>query len=203
MYLSVALQGHLTSAWPWLERHPDRVQAGHELAVVAEHLQGAGPHARHDLHVDRDVGRVGHLDADVADVRSERSHRERHDVHRAALHRTLEEALQDVAHLARVAPVVRRTGVVLVLRADERAVLDARDVARVRRRVVTVRSLGRREPGEGAGVDEELTQFVVLLVRSVAPVDTIGGCEPRNLFHPRDEFLVSGRVRHVGFLRSN
>ena len=39
---------------------------------------------------------------------------------------------QQRAHLARVAPVVGRAGVVLGLRADERAVLDARDVARVR-----------------------------------------------------------------------
>jgi hypothetical protein len=45
---------------------PDRVQAGHELAVLAEHLERAGAHAGHDPHADGHVGRVGDLDADVA-----------------------------------------------------------------------------------------------------------------------------------------
>ena len=73
------------------ERHADRVHAGDELAVVAEHLERAGAHAGHDPHRDRDVGGVGELDADVGDRRAERAHRERDHVHRAALHRALEE----------------------------------------------------------------------------------------------------------------
>jgi len=100
----------------------------------------------------------------VADVRSQGTHGEGHDVHRAALHRSFEEFVEDLAHLVGVAPVVRRSGVVLVLGTDERAVLDACDVTRVRRRVVTIGSLGRRKSGEGAVLDEQLTQFVVLLV---------------------------------------
>ena len=80
-----------------------------------------------------DVGRVGELDADLGDRRAERAHRERHDVHRAAAHRAARTApCSVVAHLGRVAPVVGRAGVLLALGADERAVLDARDVARVR-----------------------------------------------------------------------
>ena len=39
MYLLSALQGHGTSSAPSLERRADRVQAGHELAVVAEHVE--------------------------------------------------------------------------------------------------------------------------------------------------------------------
>ena len=45
-------------------------------------------HAGHDPHDDRDVGGVGELDADLGDRRAERAHRERHDVHRAAAHRS-------------------------------------------------------------------------------------------------------------------
>ena len=55
---------------PRLERRADRVHAGHELAVVAEHVERACAHAGHDPHRDDDVGRVGELDADVATCRS-------------------------------------------------------------------------------------------------------------------------------------
>ena len=76
-----------------------------------------------------------------------------------------------LAHLGGVAPVVGRAGVVLVLGADEGAVLDAGHVARVGAREVGVRALGVGEPLEGAGVDELLAELVVLLGRAVAPVD--------------------------------
>ena len=62
-------------------------------------------------------------------------------------------------------------GVVLVLGADERAVLDARDVARVGEREVASSGAWRRRALEGARVDELLAEAVVLLRRAVAPVD--------------------------------
>ena len=55
----------------------------------------------------------------------------RHHVHRAALHRAAEELAELLAHLGRVAPVVGRARVRLLLGADERAVLDAGHVVRV------------------------------------------------------------------------
>ena len=64
------------------------------------------------------------------------------------------------------------------------------------RGVVAVGSLGVGELGEGSVVDEQLTQLVVLFGRSVTPVDTIGGCEPRHLLDPFDQLLVLGWVRH-------
>ena len=56
-------------------------------------------------------------------------------------------------------------------RADERAVLDARDVARVAARQVGVRPLGLRELLERPRLHELGAQRVVLLRRAVAPVD--------------------------------
>ena len=87
MYL-VSLQGQGTSSCPSVERHADRVDAGDELAVLAEDLERVGAHPGHDPHRGRDVGRVGELDADVRDRRAERAHREGHDVHRPAAHRS-------------------------------------------------------------------------------------------------------------------
>ena len=52
------------------QRHPDRVHAGDELAVGAEHVERALAHPGHDPHVRGDVGRVGQLHADLGDRRS-------------------------------------------------------------------------------------------------------------------------------------
>ena len=71
--------------------------------------------------------------------RADRPHAERQHVHRPAAHRAVEQLLQLPAHLEGVDPVVRRPGVVLGERADEGAVLDPRDVARIRSRVVAAR----------------------------------------------------------------
>ena len=97
--------------------------------------------------LDRDVRGVGELDADVRDRRTERTHRERHDVERAAAHRAGVEAQHLGAHLGRVAPVVGRAGVVLALAADEGAVLDAGDVAGIAAGVEAVRPLGSGRAG--------------------------------------------------------
>ena len=50
MYLFSALQGHGDVLLARLERRADRVQARHELAVVAQHVEGAAAHAGHDAH---------------------------------------------------------------------------------------------------------------------------------------------------------
>ncbi len=130
-----------------LERMSHRMQAGHELAVIAEHLEGVGSHARHDPHGHHDVGGVGDLDTDVRDGRAQWAHREGHHVHGAAPHRAFEQLVERGPHLVGVAPVVGGAGVVLVLGADEGAVLDARHVAGVRAGPEAVGPLGLRRAG--------------------------------------------------------
>ena len=146
------------------------MQAGHPVAV-AEHVERRLAHAGHDPHRGRHVGGVGELHADVGDRRTERAHRERHDVHRAALHGSRVEA--------RASRRASRPGSRQLLfgpacvggrRADERAVLDAGDVGRIGVGPVAVRALGLVELGERAGVDELSAQAVVLLGGTVAPV---------------------------------
>ena len=194
LVLGVARPGHVLLAR--LERGADRVQAGHELAV-AEHLQGTRAHAGHDAHGDRHVGRVGQLHADVGDVRAQGAHGERHHVHGAPLHAALEEAVQVLAHFRRVTPVVGRTGVDLLGRADEGAVLDPGHVAGVRVGPVAVGTLGVRQPGERAGVDELLAEPVVLVGRAVAPLDAVRCGQGRHFVDPGEEFRVLC-WRHVG-----
>ena len=65
---------------PGAKRHADRMQAGNEGAVRAEHIQHRTAHAGHDAHVHRHIGRIADLHADVGDVRAERAHAEGHHV---------------------------------------------------------------------------------------------------------------------------
>ena len=131
MYLFSALHGHGTSCAAVEQRRADRVQAGHEVAVVAEHVERGLAHPGHDPHRRGHVGRVGQLHADVGDRRAERAHRERHHVHRAAAHRALEQVGQRLrasrsgSRQLLVGPASSSRS-----RADERAVLDPRDVGR-------------------------------------------------------------------------
>ncbi|KAG0776524.1 hypothetical protein G6F22_012509 [Rhizopus arrhizus] len=95
------------------------MHARHEVAVGAQHVIDLLAHARHDAHVHGHVGAVGQFHADVGDVRTQGAHRERHDVQRAAAHGAVEQAVERVAHLGRVGPVVGRAGVFGPVRTDE------------------------------------------------------------------------------------
>ena len=151
MYL-VSLQGHGTSAWPGLERGADGVHGRHERPVGAHRLEDRGADAGHDAHRDDDVLGVGELDAEHRVLGLDRAHAERDDVHRPAAHAPAVQLGHDRLHLGRVHPVVGGTGVGLVDRADEGAVLDPGDVAGVGG---AVEGVGLRvEPAEGAGVDQ-------------------------------------------------
>ena len=165
MYLWSLLHGHATSRCADGERRADRMHARHERAVGAEHVEHRAPHARHDPHVDDDVRAVGDLDADVRDGAAERPHRERHHVHRAAAHAAVEESVQR----ARASPPARPSCWSgprrRALAADERAVLDARDVGRVGAREVAVGTLRVVQPSHRAGRDHLGAQPVVFGLR--------------------------------------
>ena len=122
----------------------------------------------------------------------ERPHRERDDVHRAPAHRAPEQLGERLAHLLRVAPVVRGPGVALAGRADERPALDAGDVARVGAGEVRVRPLGVGEPLEGPGLHELPAEAVVLLSRAVAPVNVVRLRQLSSLLDPCEQLLVGG-----------
>ena len=116
------------------QRGADRMNAGHERRIGAEHGENRAAHPRHEPHVGDNIRTVRDLDPDVRNGAADRSHRERDDVHRAAAHRAVEEAAQRLAHVGRRDPVVGRPGILFALAADERAVLDPRHVRRIRPR---------------------------------------------------------------------
>ena len=130
--------------------------------------------------------------------RADRPHAERQHVHRPPAHRAAEQLLQLLAHLEGILPVVGRTGVVLRKRADERPVLDARDVARVRARVVTARPQLLVQLDEGAALHHLRAELVIFLLRAIHPMDRRGLGQLGHLLHPSEKMLVGterlGRV---------
>ncbi|ABA49082.1 hypothetical protein BURPS1710b_1575 [Burkholderia pseudomallei 1710b] len=172
------------------ERAPDAVHARHVLAALAERVEHRAPHARHDPHVDDDVGAIRELDADVRDRRAERAHRERHDVQRAAAHRAAKQAVERRAHFGGRDPVIGRARVVAMLAADERAVFDTRDVGRIGQREKRVRPLRRIEAHHRALFDHRVAEAVVLLLRTVAPDNAIRLGQLRDTRDPVDQAAV-------------
>jgi len=150
------------------------VHAGHEVAPGPEHVEDGLTHPGHDAHVHGDVRRVGELHTDVRDGRPERTHRERHDVHRPPPHRARVQLEQLGLHLGRRPPVVGGASVGLAHRADEGAILDPGDIARIRHGQKAVGALRVVEAGERAAVDQQRREAIPLLVRAVAPLDLVG-----------------------------
>ena len=140
------------------ERRAHGVHAGHKVAIGAQHVENRLAHARHDLHVNGDIGAVRKLDADMRNRRAQRAHAEGHNVHGAAAHGAVEQRLQGAAHLGRGHPVVGRTGVFFFVRTDVGAVFHARHVARVALRQKAVRAFRRVELFEGAAIDQLLAE---------------------------------------------
>ena len=209
MYLLSALQGHGTSSWPSASGAPTECTQGTNSPVLAEHVERALAHAGHDPHRDGHVGGVGELHADVGLVRAQRAHRERDHVHRAAAHASRGRGRRACSRISSgsrqllVGPASSS-----LCGADEGAVLDARDVGRVRPRQVGVRPLGVGQALEGARVDQLLRQAVVLLGRAVAPVDRVGLGERGDLLDPAHQLrfevgtaVVSGCSRSSALLR--
>ena len=85
-----------------------------EIAVFTDQIESSLTHARHNAHIYDDVGRIGEFHTELRDARAQWSHRERHNVHRAATHRASEQALKVLAHLNWVGPVVRRAGIFFI-----------------------------------------------------------------------------------------
>ena len=177
------------------QRRAHGVRTGDPGAALIDEVHGLGPHARHNAHIDDDVGRVGDLNTQLGDRTAERTHGEGNHVHRATGISAVELLIEDLLHLDRVAPVVGRARVLLLLRADEGAGLDAGDIARQRTSEEGVGSLLGVEAGEHARLDHLGGQTVPLLVGTVAEVDALRLAELGEADGERDDVLrsVGGR----------
>ena len=154
-------------------------------------------HAGHDPHRDHDVGAVGDLDAERADLRAERAHAEGHDVHRAAAHAAVEQA--------RSGRRASRSGSSQLLvgpassgsfGADEGAALDAGDVLGIGGGVEGVGALlgiepfqrARRRPSRRSARSHSSSE-------PSHQMHAVGLGERGDLARPRRSVGVAGRAR--------
>jgi hypothetical protein len=160
------------------------VQAFDESAILLDAVQRRRAHARHDPHVEHDVGAVGDFDAAARVGRIDRTHAVGHDIHRAALHAACEQCVNPGVRSRWLHPVVVRAGVFLLRRADEGDVLDACDVRRVGAVQVAVGEGCLVQLDQVTGPQHLLDEFVALDVRAGAPVNTVGSRQLRGQFNP-------------------
>ena len=172
-----------------LERGADGVHAGHERAVRPERVERALD-ARHDAHARGRVGRVGQLHADLRRRRAERAHRERHHVHRATAHGAAEAVAQLRSQGLGLAPVVGRAGIVDAR--DVGAILDPRDVARVRASEEGAGAQRLVEFREGAGLHQHGGEASALGLGAIAPDDVLGRQQLLPLGDPVEQATVLG-----------
>ncbi len=186
----VAWPRHVLFSRP--ERRPDRMHAGNECAVFTERVQHRLPHASHDSHVHRDVGRVAQLHSDMRNRRADRAHAERDDIHRAPAHAPGENSFERRLHFCRLDPVVGRPRIFLPAAADKCAILHPRDITRVGPCEIAIRALRGIELPECPSPHHQLAEAVVFLLRAVAPHDAVRLAQRGGLLHPLDEIVVVG-----------
>jgi hypothetical protein len=112
------------------------------------------------------------------------------DIHGAAAHDAVKEALEFPAHFVRVFPVVGGAGGVLGERTDEGAILDAGDIGGVRAGVVAAGPEVLVESRECAAFDHLLAEEVVFFLRAVTPMDGGGLGERGHFIDPVEQVNV-------------
>src|ERR1700757_2606500 len=104
------------------------MEAAVEISAVSKLRVSDLPHARHDPHAEDDIDGVGQFEADLRQRRTGRAHEIWDNVHGAPMHAAARETVKFLVHFAGWRPIVGGAGLLLRLRADVSALLDAGDV---------------------------------------------------------------------------
>ena len=181
------------------QRSAHGVHARHKIAVGSQHVVHRAAHAGHDALVDRNIGAVADLDADVRNVRTQRAHRKRHHIHGATGHAAVKQRAERCAHLAGFHPIVGRAGVFFAGAANIGAVFHSGHVARVGAGQKAVGALGGVELGKGACIHQTLAQGLVFLLGAVTPVDGSRFAQGCHVGDPGDQAGMLNKIRGIEF----
>ncbi len=181
---------------PFLQRCSHGVHAGDDaLFAFVDDLEDRLPDAGHNTHVHHRVGGIRDLNTDLRDGRIERPHAVGQHIHRAPFHAAIEETAELLLHRIRVHPVVGGARSIFGIRADEGALLDARDIAGIRLGVIAARPLLLIQFDEGATRHHLLAQAIVFGLGAVHPVDAVRLAKGGHFFHPLDQVrILCGRL---------
>ena len=174
----------------WSERRTDGMHAGHDARAFVNFIEDPLADASHDAHIHNDVGRVRELYTDFCHGRPDGTHAEGQDVHSAALHCAVEEALELAAHVVGIFPIVGGAGGVLGIGADEGAIFDAGYIIGIGTGIKAAGPEFLVEPDESAIGDHFLAQVVVFFLGAVDPVDARGVREFGHFLDPAKEVVV-------------
>src|ERR1019366_8565950 len=164
---------------------------GHNpLLVLVDLGKDRRSDARHNAHLNNDIGRIGELHPDARHRRAHRAHAEWKHVHGAALHAAFEEVLEAAPHHIWVFPIVGRPGSIARKGTDIGAIFNARHIARDGSRIVAARPALLIEAYKCARRDKAFAEEVVLSLRSVNPMDGVWPAEVGHLFDPSNQVLV-------------
>jgi len=123
---------------------------------------------------------------------ADRAHGVGDDEHRSALHAAVVEASQVSLHFRRIAPVVGRARVFVMLGTDECSIFDACDIGRVGTHEERVGAQVGVQPARRSGLGHGLGELVVLLFSAVAPPDLSWSAEVDDLVDPGLKFWIRG-----------
>ena len=162
----------------------NRMQPPDESSFALDPAQCCISHARHEMHIDDDIGTVGNFHAAARKGRIDGAHAIGNDIQRAALHASAEFPFHQCTRLRRVHPVVVRAGVLLPRGAHKGQVFHAGYIRRVGTMKVTARMSFLVEFDEAARLQLPVDQFAILLFGAIAPVHLVGQGQCGNPFDP-------------------
>ena len=186
---------------PLRQRRTDRMDTRHHaLKILVDQLEDFFADARHNAHIDDDVGRIRELNPDLRHGRPDWPHAERQHIHGAAPHTAREEPLERLPHLERIDPIIRRPRGLLGERADVSAILDPGHVVRIRAGEITMGPLLLVEFNERAAGHHLSAQGIILALRAINPVDRVGLAQLGHFFDPAQQVLIRAEGRGGVFL---
>ena len=139
----------------------DRMQPFDEGAFFLNTPLRLRTHSGHEFHVHDDVGTVGYFDAQACVRRIDGPHAVGNDIHRAALHRTVEQSVDFLVRIGRTHPVIVGAGVRFVPGTDIGQVFDPGNIGRVGTMQVAIRIVILVQGNEIAAATHLIDQALV------------------------------------------
>ena len=164
------------------------------VRITFEPLGCDRAHPRHYLHAEHDVNGIGYFEADFCERRSRRSHKVGNDEHRTPAHRALEHALQFAVGRARFGPVVGWSRFFFRRRANQRELLDARNVVRIRTMQIGARHFLLVQLDQHLLTARFSEQIIIFALGAIAPEDVLRLAAAPDFLHPIQHDLI-GRLR--------
>ena len=147
------------------------MQTSDKCSVARDPLERRAAHARHEAHVQHDIGAVGDLNAAAREWRVDRAHAVGHHIQRAALHAAGEQGIHLRVSLLRCYPMVVGTCVFLIRRANEGEMFNPSHVRGMRARQHAVGKALRIERQQLLVRNQLTLQGFEFRLAAVAPMD--------------------------------